>query len=133
MCLKVTEKSKKRKATKDIVCYKIVKLVDDVILTPYWDAEVVIGNTYTSDIVHDEIHNLVYQALHSFATINGAKLERQWQNNFHYFTAIVKCTIPKGARYIKGLYDTTISNGEYKSNMVEAYASDTITYNEILK
>lgn len=122
MCLIVKPNQRIQTAKSDIICYKFV---DDLynngeLTTSFQNVSIIIGNTYKSEIVRhfDEI----YIALHSYVNLEKATAQiYRYEDTAH----VVECTIPKGSRYIKGHFDTKFGK--------LCYASDTITYNTILK
>jgi hypothetical protein len=87
--------------------------------TPYQETEIKIGETYISKLIKN--NDRVEEGLHSFATLKDAKaLTIIVSCRYNY--VIAKCVIPKGSRYYKGKFDTYTS-----------YASDTLSYVEIIK
>ena len=86
--------------------------------TYYQEAEVEIGKTYTSDLI--KCLDTVEDGLHSFENFSDANFEAMcciWHKHI-----VVKCIIPKGSKYYKGLF------GSYDS-----YVSNKLTYIEIIK
>ena len=81
--------------------------------TPYQKAKVKIGETYTSKLI--KAYDSIGKGLHSFESIDTA---RKNSND----DIVAKCIIPKGSEYYKGTFNDNIS-----------YASDTLTYVEIIK
>jgi hypothetical protein len=86
--------------------------IEKFLLTPYKEARITIGETYSSVLKKDE--DAIYQALHSFA--NLADTREEIEEGIY-----VKCIIPKGAKYYEGEFDGCPS-----------YASDKLTYVEIV-
>lgn len=119
MCLELKENAKLQIAKKDITCYKVIRESDDNnFLTPYCFFEVKIGETYTSELVI--LRGYVYEGLHSFKYLKGAREElKEWNRKYY---RIAKCIIPKGSSYYIGDFVNGIS-----------YASDKLTYIEIIK
>jgi len=118
MCLHLkTRFAIRHKAKKDIIVYKeltekeviINSNVKKVYITPYMNFEVKIGETYTSQLVKDR--EFVFLGIHSVKN----------SNDLSEFLVKVKCIIPKGAYYYKGL------NCDCRS-----YASDQLTYVELI-
>ena len=92
----------------------------EVYQTPYQWFKVIIGETYTSKL--NKIDSIVEEGLHSFATLKDAKARPN-------SSIVAKCIIPKGSEYYEGVYKVGFRYIEnYKS-----YASDTLTYLEIVK
>jgi len=131
MCLELKGLAFKRIATKNIIVYKQLSSyeVNGVIkyVTPYQKSEIVIGETYKSEL--KRYNNRIEVGLHSFVTIsdcfdNSCHIGSiVWVNgNRTVKPVLVECIIPIGARYYKGVFD-----GKYKS-----LASDTLVYNRIL-
>jgi len=88
------------------------KMYTDGYVTPYQREVVEIGKTYISDL--DTETNNIEIGLHSFVHFNN--LPARNENVF------VKCIIPKGSQYYKGKFDFD-----------DSYASDKLTYVEIIK
>lgn len=124
MCLEVNVFSKLRTAIKDIVVYKVLSVTKgDVLITPFRNFEVVIGNTYTSDLGELEhkfkkslLSRKIEKGLHSFKNISNA-YDYKWTGD-----VIVECVIPKGSKYRFGRF-----------NNEQSYVSDTLKYVKILK
>lgn len=87
-----------------ISCYK----------TKYREAIVALGETYTSELNRNS--KFIEEGLHSYKSALAAKTEL-YDNSI-----LVKCIIPKDSKYYVGVYCGYI-----------AYASDTLTYVEIIK
>ncbi len=79
--------------------------------TFYQGFKVEMGETYTSEL--EKTGDTIEKGLHSFETMKGAKL---------YSSTVAKCIIPKGSQYYEGMFGSSVS-----------YASDTLTYVEIVK
>jgi hypothetical protein len=79
--------------------------------TPFKNFKVIIGETYTSELIKDEAGN-VHEGLHSFRSYK----------NLSNSGIIAKCIIPKGSQYYEGKFGKKIS-----------YASNKLTYVEIVK
>ena len=90
------------------------ELVDDSkFKTPYQDAVVTIGETYTSAL-YKNYSGDVHLGIHSFLRLEDAKNGGSG--------VFAECFIPKGAEYYKGLYDGAAN-----------YASKKLTYVKILE
>ena len=133
MCLTLYKATcKPRVADKDIVCYKyLCKLLGykKLFNTPYRNACVSMGETYTSEIefgilLTENIDNKSYEGsawvgeiekgLHSYGNFKHA-----YQNaNYSADRCVVKCVIPKGSTYYVGTFDSDVLS----------YASDKLTY-----
>lgn len=140
MCLNIKRNQKSEIAVEDIICYKIVEqqlkpdfrcrkamVGSDVYNTPYQYVEVEIGCTYESLIeVENDFENYeskVEAGLHSFhnkmdCTQSALGIANRYSNT----QWLVKCCIPKGSKYYKGLFDESLS-----------YASNKIIYLEIVE
>lgn len=109
-------------AEKDIVCYKFIKRWEGKYIKPFQEVTVNIGKTYRSRILR-----LVYDwskidvALHSFTS--KASVRAICKNYEH---EIVKCIIPRGAHYYKGIF-------LYREHKYPSYASNLIKYVEIVE
>jgi hypothetical protein len=116
MCLIIKLGQEPKIAKRNISVFKVLINYDSFYNTPYEHFPVKPGLKMNSIIVvnNGEIHI----AIHSFATLEGAKkcvgygIERQ----------LFKCIIPKGAVYYIGTF--------YNKN--DAYASDMLNYPEVL-
>jgi hypothetical protein len=119
MCLEKI--SKKKIATEDIVVYKLVYTYNDCLHTVFQYSLVEIGKTYHSKIKiinRFSKNKYIEIALHSFKNLNDAIIHKNSDAK-----KIVKCIIPKGAKYYEGVFDT----GWISS---PSFASDTIKYVE---
>lgn len=118
MCLEIKLNQEILIAEDDIVCYKAVEENDDDMSyrTYFKNMLVKLGNTYYSEINTMKNIIIIEKALHSFTSHGLAEkfLIRRGRCN----TVIVKCIIPKGAKYYEGRFE--INN--------DSYASDTLTY-----
>ena len=135
MCLNLKSKfAIKRIATKNIIVYKQLCSYEidgwKYYVTPYQKANVVIGHTYTSELIRDKHWNTIDEGLHSFANIPDCyENSRNTATVFvidgeirHTTPVLVECFIPRGARYYKGTF-----NSGY-----ESLASNELVYNRIL-
>ena len=136
---------------KDIVCYKVVKIVNyDIFLTPYVDLKIpedVISGE--KEFFADDVKKIVFNELvslyeisggyiHTFSTLEEAKtciihgLTSQYMQEFNIRLVAYECIIPKGTKYFTGYAE----NGRYyniyyknKINMpINSYASDKIKF-----
>jgi len=125
MCLTLKEKSRKVTAKKDIVVYKfLTELPDGNLQTPYKDFNVEIGNTYTSLLLLESYHFVLYicdYGLHSYSKLEDAKDHTAIHDLFGK-VVFAKCIIPKGAKYYKGTFNGSVN-----------YASDELIYVELVK
>ena len=124
-------------AEKDITCYKILKSYtytvtednDEVLKSLYQNFEYVIGRTYqrkpelglgfrVTDAMNGCYFYEVHEAFHSYKYEETALCELyDWASRSYMRLVAVKCTIPKGSKYVE--------NECY-------YASDSIILNEII-
>lgn len=135
MCLYLTDKTKKEHiAQESIVCYKILRKHPRWgYITPFqWD-EIELGKVYRAkgdgkvrpiswiyDIHHKYFVNKGF--IHTFCTLEGAKkaLYHGTEYGINPFdNIIVKCTIPTGAKYYKGVFEKT---------RIPCYASTSVRY-----
>lgn len=84
--------------------------------TPYIKTIIELGKKYTSELYLYEFLNLVEKGLHSFVQKPNIK-EGQY---------LVKCIIPKGSKYYKGIF-------EIDSYSFDSIASDKLKYIKIIK
>jgi hypothetical protein len=128
MCLIIQEKSKLTTCRNDKVVYKLlihptVSRNDCEYVTTFKHMPINIGDTYISDLQkHEEkfarrIEYQIEKGLHSLETFKDILGLQGHLGGF-----ICKCIIPKGAHYYKG-----------KFNVYNSYASDKLTYVEIIK
>ena len=128
MCLTTFTKYSS-KATKDIVCYKylIKRTGSNHLESPYtyfhWD----IGKEYTADRSAPRLvpGNIKDGYFHSYEYKEAAEYRAEEYRHARYGIAeyrIVKCIIPKGSRYYKGIH----TGGE------DGYASKKIKIVEVL-
>ena len=89
-------------AKEDITCYKVVFLEDSKLLSFYYGFEYILNNLYTTGILY--IHDLIEEdyicierAFHSYTSLNHAM--KFWHMRAIYSIAVVKCIIPKGAKF----------------------------------
>lgn len=117
MCLTINKNQKEQIATEDITCYKViiprVPNTDNDYITPYMNTPVAIGEQYHSEIRID-CDNMIRVALHSFERLYDAAMENySW--DFMGNSQVVKCVIPKGSTYYKGVFQ---GSGGYASNCI---------------
>lgn len=94
---------------------ELLKL-NNVLITPYRNFSIEIGNTYESELSGNECE--IHRGLHSFANLEEAK--KCFQNDLEVI--FIECIIPKGSSYYKGTFDHSIS-----------YASNKLTYTKPIK
>ena len=126
MCL---NNVKRVRQTKDIVCYKVLRIDNDsVMFSPYYAAKSwKLGRTETlrrnaPDRTVDEngIYKIHGGAYHSYVNVN--EIEKSYFLHSRY--AVCKCIIPKNSKYVyKGI----------SSNGTQGYASQKLKPIEILK
>ena len=130
MCLTIKKGQESKIATEDIVCYKSVRQIrierqiKGVYFTQYQFAKVELGNTYTSDLVvqrHLIEEDNVDIGLHTFVNYNDAYRNARMHTSIFHGTSVIKCIIPKGAKYYFGTF-----------GFIDSYASDVLTYVEVL-
>ena len=131
MCLKVRKNAKVKTAEKDIVCYKVVeKGAKSGYVTPFFNMPISIGEEYgdvsleKKDNIYNEI--VVEEGYHSLKTFEDAANYTAMLTLVHQVSfTIVKCVIPKGAKYYDGM---TPMFGK----LHDGYASDKIRYTDVV-
>lgn len=143
MCLEIKPGSCLNRAKEDVICYKVVRLeVNETISTPYQTAlisnEVINGekpfiaqNNRGKELT-EEAFEIQYQdycwsrvygnAIHTFATKNGAKTEATELRAFlpgHKYR-VYKCIIPKDTLYYEGDFEGKKSFASQKIVFKEA-------------
>jgi hypothetical protein len=88
---------------------------DSIILTPYQDVEIKIGETYKSELI--KYGSLIDEGIHSVKNLEDANYFASFDKN----RFVAKCIIPKGSKYYIGNFNGYVS-----------YASDTLKYIEVL-
>lgn len=136
MCLDLKWNAFRQIAKEDIIVYKHLYSYPDhsnkdkiYYMTPYKRHFVEIGEVFKSGL-KKEISNFfnntnffeVNVGIHSFKYINDCIYDSQQMTNRSYATNIVKCIIPKGAKYYVGEFENSVS-----------YASTEIKYEKIIK
>lgn len=128
MCLDLNKNSKRVKAEKDVVVYKILKLKrnqnnEKVYFTPYQYRNIVIGETYQSRLCRNQYcRRTIDYGLHSFMRkVDAENLVNRYRRGYRD-CVIVRCIIPCGGLYYQGEF------GYYKS-----IASNILTYEKIVK
>jgi len=110
MCFIIDEKHPDKKiATKSIMCYKVLKMVDNKLRSPYQNFSYKLGRKYTSRLGKE--CGYINKGLHSFSSKEAALYERDDWYASKYIIFI--CKIPKGSEYY---YNPT--NQEYVSNQL---------------
>lgn len=131
MCLKIRKNAKVKTAEKDIVCYKVVeKRVKSGYVTPFFNMPISIGEEYgdvsleKKDNMYEEI--VVEEGYHSLKTFEDAADYTAMLMLAHQvcFT-IIKCVIPKGAKYYDG-------RTPMLGKLHNGYVSDKIRYTEVV-
>lgn len=131
MCLKIRKNAKVKTAEKDIVCYKVVeKRAKYGYVTPFFNMPISIGEEYGDVSLEkkDNIYEIVVEeGYHSLKTFEDAADYTAMLMLVHRvcFT-IIKCVIPKGAKYYNGW--TPI----FGCKLYNSYASDKIRYVEVV-
>lgn len=100
MCLITT--NPEHVAKEDIICYKVVFLEGNKLLSFYYGFEYILNNLYTTGILYirdliEEDYICIERAFHSYTSLDSAMkfLQEREINN----AVIVKCIIPKGAKF----------------------------------
>lgn len=114
MCLTVKEPLKI--ASKDIVCYKIMKIwiynPVSCLVSFFRGSTYLLNTLYTEKRfgLKKKLFSSVHYGLHSYAT---AKIAKESLEEGNYRSVLVKCIIPKGAYYYVG------NEGDYCSNQLK--------------
>ena len=88
------------------------EVIELKMVTPYRNFPIEIGKTYDSELI--KMDEDIYEGLHSFKNLDDAKSS--------YVQIYAECIIPKGSKYYEGKFAD-----------VDAYASDKLTYVQILE
>lgn len=150
MCLVIKKNAKLQKAKEDITVYKLVLHMDKKFLTPFQREEVELGKTYTTDGVYlpvnperderlcnDMADDEVYVEaglLHSFLDKDEAMKVYQMYCDIKSRPVLVKCTIPKGAKYLTGWckFQRTFFFGvTIEKHLCHSVASTAVRYDSI--
>ena len=109
-------------ADRDLTCYKVYVFINDQYKSPYQKADMPkIGELATTSLQESGTY-LIEKGFHSFVSLIDAVDEaRLITTVYSYMTYIFKCTIPRGAKYYEGRYDS-----------LPAYCSESIVIEEIL-
>lgn len=128
MCLYVKEENTiLTTAEKDITCYKILRKSKDNLggihyHTPFYQVYIELGERVIAKGYRDVgskltpfrkhfTHAVSGGFIHTFATIQGVKsFFKNWRVAYYFDMfeyVVVKCYIPKGAKYYKGIFETT--------------------------
>lgn len=99
---------------KEVTVNYVTYTPQDILMTPYRDFVIEIGKTYKSLI--DRRMTRIEAAIHSFKYESSAKRDELSED------IVVQCVIPKGSTYYEGVFNDT-----------KSYASDCLTYVEIVK
>lgn len=131
MCLELRMFARVRIAKKDIEVFKVMKKTVEpyIFLSPYMRAQCSLGPTPIVDVQKEKDYRgdrVVKSGWHSFGSEVEAKREAEdWEFGaaHRYGTHMVlRCLIPKGARYYKGTWNGQVS-----------YASSQIVFVEVIK
>ena len=131
MCL-ITTKDIPEIAQEDIVCYKLYKLRDNKLLSPYREVVAPNINEVTNTVLDracvfsykgNHVNYSVSRGFHSYKNISNSKEElRFWIHFLAYSNVrIFKCIIPKGTKYYEG-----------KFGDLPSYCSESIILKEII-
>lgn len=112
MCLE-TEWKNPRMAKSDIVVWKHLEKWEGTFYTTYYNMEIELGKIYKSKLDQSDEWGGVEIGLHSFKLKKEAVEDGQEEDA----DVVVKCIIPKGAKYYKGTF------GNF-----ESYVSNSIMY-----
>lgn len=111
MCLVNVTTKRAKIATEDIPCFKVLRRYTSEFRTPYMYVRIVLGRSYTSNL-DSPCEGEISEGIHAVLTLEQARYI--WQNlQTHcdaYPHVIVKCIIPKGAKYYIGQYYEQFKN-----------------------
>lgn len=129
MCLVVSsDRLRPKVAKEDLVCYKILEVFnDDDLRSPFRYIRVHLGEQMESELDEKPNGSEVRYGLHTLCDKEEAvELLKTYRDVFKCQFVLVRCVIPKGARFYKGKYLSTyfrVAGGELGS-----YCSDRIVY-----
>jgi hypothetical protein len=117
MCLSYVSKDDLKIATEDIICFKVVIVLEGILHTPYRHMKVMLGETYTSDLDEPDCFSEVNKGLHAFLTLEQAKYNLK---HFDMYTChIIKCIIPIGSKYYIGEFYSYFGRTAITSNTLK--------------
>jgi hypothetical protein len=108
MCLRLNRFQilKKRKAKKDIICYKTVTRIYADTFAPRFgynpSFRYTLGTEANSIIVREGLN--IENGLHSYKYFADVKFRQHWRVH-----TIIRCVIPKGATFYKGISVTDVN------------------------
>jgi len=116
MCLTLNKESKLRVATRDIKVYKMMMIRSDgKEITPFNDYELKQTNI-TELQIKPSIHYSIDLGFHSYAKLSDANAQAKCWDADNYDHYVVRCIIPKGAKYWDGTSNNIANyNGKLKS------------------
>jgi len=113
MCLIPRDGAEIQEATRHIVCYKVLnKFRNNKLRSVHYPIDYELGETKTAPCFTDQLGRKIIkrktafeinQGLHSYSTLSQA----QWKQGSGQ--VIVRCYIPKGTKYIKGIGNEYVS------------------------
>lgn len=106
MCLSNVQRRRPKTATEDIPCFKILRKDRKGFVTPYYYQRIKLGHSYTSVLESPDYCDDVEKGIHAFLTLEQAQLVAKTIPT----DVIVKCIIPKGAKYYIGEYYRQFKN-----------------------
>lgn len=123
MCLRISKGSAPLIADSDITVYKVVKINGNSIFAPYQDAflgyiqnlpiKLEENGTEFETLYYDEENAIEGGGFHSFHFLCSAITEQKWFKKWIASDVqgviVLKCIIPKGTLYYKGLFEYTVS------------------------
>ena len=115
MCLTLTEKSGIKVAKEDIICYKVMNKLNNILLSPYQNMQYKCGIMYVSknSITVKHIFAIgacVEEGFHSVSNEQEAERLKSALQTFAMLCnvdtqyVVVKCLIPAGTRYAVGFF-----------------------------
>ena len=129
MCLVVSsDRLRPKVAKEDLVCYKILEAHDfGRLFTPCRYASVHLGEQIDSELDEKPLGQEVRYGLHTLCDKEEAvELLKTYRDVFKHQFVLVRCVIPKGAKYYKGKYLSSYFN--VMGGELASYCSDKIVY-----
>ena len=114
MCLTNLTTKKPLIAEKDIICWKVVIIENEEILSSYKNFKYTFNELFEEELMKKS-NGDISKGFHSFKTKKDAKWESTlWGDDSN--EVVVKCIIPKGAKYYEGLFG---KDKAYASNSIK--------------
>ncbi|QDJ96586.1 hypothetical protein Xoosp13_400 [Xanthomonas phage Xoo-sp13] len=127
MCLRVDKNSVAQVSDEDITVYKIMLRQLDGFVSPYMEYPFKYGSHTCEKFKDYAVYNNLFSfnapvVKYGFHTLTSVQTARAVVSTFDgYDAVVVECTIPKGTKFFKGMW-----------NHCKSYASDTLVINKII-